>query len=490
MADHKKELQASFLPLKRHAHYGDAIVRMHIKGFRNHKNTKIDIESPVTALCGVNGSGKSTVIQLAAAAYQAPASCKRYYVSDFILAGTLDKRPFTVDASMEVAYAQPADTDGTAKDRILTLSRYDSKWAGYERQPQRIVMYLGLGFHLPHAERDDKSKGFLSDDTVKLKDKHKIDDAVLEKISKILLCKYDSAHKNVIRKRWGRTDAKILSAKRDSGAEYSEANMGSGEARLYELISRIESAPSKSLLLLEEPETALHPSAQFELGRYLVEVAKEKGLQIILTTHSEYLLLALPQKARVYLKREEAGIVPIQGIGVRQAISLMDNLEVASLHILVEDDVAESIVSELLRKHDGDFRKTIRILVCGDKDKIKNMLSVFKDQNFPVCAVRDGDCGEDKGMHMFKLFGTTPPEKEIFDSSSFRDRFAAQYKIDWGAIDLANKGKDHHDWFDSLEAPTARKRAELLPEAAAAYLDAVPDADRQSLVEQIKASVP
>ena len=112
MADTLKELHATFLPAKRFESYGDAILRIHIKGFRNHANTLIDIESPITAFCGVNGTGKSTILQLAASAYKAPSGGSRYYVSNFILAGTLDTKPFTDTSSFDVSYVQPPTSDG------------------------------------------------------------------------------------------------------------------------------------------------------------------------------------------------------------------------------------------------------------------------------------------------------------------------------------------------------------------------------------------
>lgn len=488
MADPKHELQASFQHAKRYAVYGEALLRMQIKGFRNHSNTIIDIESPITAFCGVNGTGKSTILQLAAAAYKAQKGKNRYYVSTFILAGALDKRPFADDASVELTYAQQPASDGKLPTRKLTLSRAGSSWAGYDLQPERHVVYLGVGFHLPHSERDDSYKSKMQDKDLLVRYKQGIHATVLEKISAILLCNYDTAHHNTLRRKYARTSMTMLSAKRKSGEEYSEANMGSGEARLYDLVTRIESLPTQSLILIEEPETALHPSAQFELGRYLVETSRRRGIQFLLTTHSEYIMLALPQRSRIYLKRENSTVVPIPGIGVRQAISLMDNLEVPALYILVEDDVAESVVTELLRRHDPDFLKTTRVLIAGDKDRIQSMMAVFQDQRLPVCAVRDGDFGSDKKIKMFKLFGSEPPEKEIFKSPSFRLAFST--KVDFDAVDIKNNSLDHHRWFDVLETHLARKRAEILPLAASAYLDGVGENDRLALVDQIKASVP
>lgn len=487
MADHRRTLQASFEPNRRHSHYGDVLVKIRIKGIRNHLDTLVEIESPITAFCGVNGTGKSTVLQLASAAYQ-PISGSRYYFSTFILAGTLDSRPFADNASVEFTYAEPPSPGGAIPTRTLTVSRSGSSWSGYDRQPNRRVVYVGTNFYTPHADRDDHFKSLVQDRTFTSRSAVPVSDRTAESVSRILLCKYNAAHVNSMRKKWSRTVTQLISAHREGGPQYSESNMGSGEARLYALVLNLESMPEKCLVLLEEPETSLHPSAQFELGKYLVDVAERRKLQLLVTTHSEYLLLALPQKSRVYLKREGNQIVPLPGIGVRQAVSMMDGLAVPSIYILVEDDVAESIVRELLRMHDADFLKTARIIVAGDAGRIQQTIDVFLDQKMPICAVRDGDKGADVRKHLLKLFGSEPPEKEIFKSVSFRSHFQDSLKVDLGNIDIENQQRDHHQWFDPLERQCVLPRPELLSLAARHYLNGINEADRVGLVEQIKAS--
>jgi predicted ATPase len=44
------------------------------------------------------------------------------------------------------------------------------------------------------------------------------------------------------------------------------------------------------LVVIEEPESFLHPSAQSEFGRILGALSAEFGIQIIATTHSPYML--------------------------------------------------------------------------------------------------------------------------------------------------------------------------------------------------------
>jgi putative ATP-dependent endonuclease of OLD family len=58
------------------------------------------------------------------------------------------------------------------------------------------------------------------------------------------------------------------------------------------------------LVIIEEPESFLHPSAQAEFGRLLAAMAKETGIQIIVTSHSPYMLNQEDPSANILLERE------------------------------------------------------------------------------------------------------------------------------------------------------------------------------------------
>lgn len=68
-----------------------------------------------------------------------------------------------------------------------------------------------------------------------------------------------------------------------------------------------ESAPSASkvtpVIIIEEPESFLHPSAQAELGRVLQALADEFQVQVIVTTHSPYLLNVGNSASNILLRR-------------------------------------------------------------------------------------------------------------------------------------------------------------------------------------------
>jgi putative ATP-dependent endonuclease of the OLD family len=57
-------------------------------------------------------------------------------------------------------------------------------------------------------------------------------------------------------------------------------------------------------VVIEEPESFLHPSAQSEFGRILGILSSEFGIQIIVTTHSPYMLNQVEPASNILLARE------------------------------------------------------------------------------------------------------------------------------------------------------------------------------------------
>ena len=81
---------------------------------------------------------------------------------------------------------------------------------------------------------------------------------------------------------------------------------------LYSLIraKRIASeAPSPSkitpFIVIEEPESFLHPTAQAQFGRLLQEISEELRIQVIVTTHSPYMMSFSEPRSNILLSRRE-----------------------------------------------------------------------------------------------------------------------------------------------------------------------------------------
>ena len=86
---------------------------------------------------------------------------------------------------------------------------------------------------------------------------------------------------------------------KDKNVEVPLNDWGSGtQNRTYILMSilsanriRTQQSPDDKItpiIVVEEPESFLHPSAQAEFGKLLQAISSELGLQIIASTHSPY----------------------------------------------------------------------------------------------------------------------------------------------------------------------------------------------------------
>ncbi len=482
MSDPKRELQGLFVESSRFTNFGDIIARMHVQGFRCHGNTVIDVHSPITAICGLNGTGKTTLLQLAAVAYKGTAASRRYYVKNFLITGTLDPNPVQTGARVTYEYLQDSTNPESARNKTVTITRAAVNWTGFTRQPQRHVLYAGVGAYLPRVEELDSVTYYARH--IRVHQSHPLATDLRTAIARVLSATYVDAIENLVTAH--RVSQKLISVGRN-GSSYSEINMGFGEARVYRLLRDLDALPGRSLILLEEPEISLHPSAQHELGRYLVDLCIRKRHQIFLTTHSEHLLNALPEQSRLYLHKTTTGISVIPGLSVGEAASLLTGQHRAALHILVEDDVADHIVTELLRKHDPVFLKTVRITRVGSKQDIQTVIKALNDMGVPACAVRDADTGANPRQNLFKLFGSLPPEKEIFQAATFRALIQTKFGLNVDEIELQFVGRDHHEWFAELARVIPYNHDALLQLSAEAYLASIRETERNTLVQQLKA---
>lgn len=70
---------------------------------------------------------------------------------------------------------------------------------------------------------------------------------------------------------------------------FSPLNVAFGNSYILPILLAILTAPAGSLIIIENPEAHLHPSAQFRMGQFLA-LAAQNGVQIIVETHSDHLL--------------------------------------------------------------------------------------------------------------------------------------------------------------------------------------------------------
>lgn len=74
--------------------------------------------------------------------------------------------------------------------------------------------------------------------------------------------------------------------------------------RLQQTQNGMETDKITPIILIEEPESFLHPQAQAEFGRILQDLANSFRIQIIVTTHSPYLLCFKSPESNILLERD------------------------------------------------------------------------------------------------------------------------------------------------------------------------------------------
>lgn len=116
---------------------------------------------------------------------------------------------------------------------------------------------------------------------------------------------------------YARSDFPLAVTLVDKPVEVALEDWGSGtQNRTHILMSILQASRLKSsstgelgsvtpVVVIEEPESFLHPTAQGEFGQILTDLSDELGIQIIATTHSPFMLNQRHPKSNILIERKE-----------------------------------------------------------------------------------------------------------------------------------------------------------------------------------------
>lgn len=482
MADIRKKIGAKYQESNRYRNFGSCLRHIEINGFRGIDGVDLSLDFPVTAISGLNGAGKSTIGQLAICAYRKPTTAlqyKRLYVKDFFPVSVADPRPFRDNANVIFHY----ETDDHKKTQEVTVSRKQSEWSGYKRQPERHCYYIGFTVYIPKVERRDLSVYGGKDLT--FTERRDLEPEVMEKMARIIGHKYDDVNFQGVSHR--KKESEIGMASR-LGYSYSENNMGFGEGRVLYTVDKLETAPEQSLFILEEPETSLHENAQYEFAKYLIDVCNRRHHQIILSTHSSVILNALPPEARKLLIRDKDGVELRDKISTTHVRSILSAGHVRNLDICVEDEFAKVLLTEVIRLKKKDLLKAIAIHAIGDKDAVREASYVLNKTGKKSIAVRDADVGQAKKDGLYSFPGNRPPEVEVFTNETVKSFIDQKYDIDLDWLLQRDEVKDHHR-FAKCVADEAESSEEVVRSLVIdKYIHDI-DAEFDELIKDIEACI-
>ncbi|MCM2308475.1 MAG: DUF3696 domain-containing protein [Sulfuritalea sp.] len=100
----------------------------------------------------------------------------------------------------------------------------------------------------------------------------------------------------------------------ETDGEFQPRDVGIGISQVLPVVvASLE--PSAALVAIEQPELHIHPAIQVGLGDLFIKGAKEHGINFLVETHSEYLILRLLRRIRETTENE----VPPGAIGIEPA---------------------------------------------------------------------------------------------------------------------------------------------------------------------------
>lgn len=339
-------------------HMDDFLSAVHLKGIRGIADLRVPFDFPVSVIAGGNGSGKSTVLFVAACAYRVPGAGIKDFVPSTLFPDYRPKTGARSDPMTEVVldfeYSTP---EGVRSMRWRRVKGWNRSFMGRRgvKQPERPV-YLRT---LSNLSNPSEVRGILSmSRSQSLPAEQRLTASQVQFAQRILPFRYSE----VVRLSSGRKS--LLFAEQDSGVVYSELHMAAGERAVLRLSQEIGQLHG-ALVLIDEVEVGLHPWVQQLLMLHLQELALRNSLQIVVTTHSPVVLESVPLEGRIFLDRDdETGHVSVQPPYRDLVQDALYGRSDDSLNILCEDETAESIlrgILDVLRPRLGIRWDSIRI---------------------------------------------------------------------------------------------------------------------------------
>jgi predicted ATPase len=420
-----------------------------IDGLRGWKNERFNLSYPIMAVVGENGSGKSTLLQAIAAVYKSRPPKKQgrkrqakkaTFASDFFPDTAWEKVKKT-----EIRYCV---REGSQPPSEGSLRKPGPRWRGNTDRPERQVIFIDLSRIQPLLSRVGYSR--LAKPQWKEKAAITFDKPSLTRLTQIMGREYQVA-------RMSYTDAdeyRPVPVLGHSGNVYSGFHQGAGEIILAELL-QVE-IQQNSIVLIDEIESSLHPRLQRRLIRDLAELARRLELQIVVTTHSPFVLDELPSEARAQIMWSGNGHRTIMyGITPEFAMTKMDDVPQFECDLYVEDERAERMLIEVVVAHstNPDFILRCRTIKYGTAS-VGQSLGIMAIQNRfprPSFVFLDGDQANSPGCA--NLPGEDAPERVVFEALKAKnwlkvsERIKRDYSEVADACSQAMSLPEHHDWI-------------------------------------------
>ncbi len=412
---------------------------LEISNIRGWTGQRIAFLFPIVALVGENGVGKSTILQAIASSYSS-SSIGRYYASKFF--------PDTIWETVRAASIKVSVREGLNTSSIVTSVRKPTdRWRGNPERKQRPVVYVDLRRIQPIAARVGYAR--LAKPQLKETSSSPFEPTTLRRLSNVMGRNYNQARLSIT----SMDNNRPVPVLQRDGTSFSGFHQGAGETTIAELLKK--QIPQYAILLIDEIETSLHPLVQRRLIRDISELARAQELQVVLTTHSPYILEELPNEARVYIMDGTNGKQIIAGVSPEFAMSKMDEDIHPEADIFVEDGNAAVLLREILFEVEKDLVSRVQMVPYGAASVGRVLGQMVSENRFPRPTIIFLDGDQDKLEGCICLPGGDAPERVIFEALKLRNWNGISQRIGRNVsdtIDACNNAmtlSDHHEWINT-----------------------------------------
>lgn len=384
------------------------------------KDTRINFEFPITVFVGKNGSGKSSVLKSVYGCVEGK-NISDYWFStkiDPIDEGEGDRNCFIYNYPSNEAESkyevliQRAPRKGYPDywETSKPVAKYGMKLKPDDKNYRKPKLKSSVHYIDFHAVMSafDKYRYFLNNENISVSNNYLrrktkfLVDAIakntiikqgnpkvsqnefpislskneLTEISKILGKNYASAKiiKHKFFKLWGYST--VFNNKR---VTYSDAFAGSGENAVVILVREILAAKNNSIILLDEPETCLHPGAQKNIFKFLLDQCLRKKIQIIISTHSKEFLKDLPNYAiKVFNELPDGSIEILNEYNPKNAFYYIGEEVEDKKTIIVEDKLSQELLISVALEMSNTNMNLINVQFhAGGAKEIKKSIATY-----------------------------------------------------------------------------------------------------------------
>lgn len=436
------------------------LLGMHIDKLKGLKNVNIRFEKKLTAIMGVNGAGKSTILHALACVFSPYSDGVKEYKFSFFFTPNPDAT--WKDSRLTIEYF---DENDPSENKLESYWKSDKRWKpDYAKHPKRDVFYVGIDTCIPYIEKETQMSyiNYSTNDAAE-----KYTNKILKAAAYILNKDYDKLRHHTTKTK------KFIGVHTRSGIDYSSISMGAGEQRVFKILELVHSVSQYSLILIDEIDLLLHVRALKNMIEYIAGVANERNLQIIFTTHS-IIMGELTKYTDIRYLQQLADKTLVYDNITQDIVYELNKETKKIIKIFVEDDLAKAVITHIVKELKISGKTEIRLfgsaqnaltLSAGlvlEGNSIKNTLVVLDGDKYITPTEKCNQLkkiitGTEKNhsekidaamsvISQFSLPTDTAPEKHIHDMLVALDSDDEIVRCAKSIV----AASDSHEWLNNI----------------------------------------